>query len=116
MPDYKEMYLAMFRANEKAVNLLLAATFFPGERGSFSTPRPACVILILSIGNYILYYVGVMAFYIVLDGYALYASIERLCRRHAVWGRNILHRFVCLGGQSAGGNHLPPSSPRRQIR
>ena len=44
MPDYKEMYLAMFRANEKAVNLLLAAQR-ECEEMYLSAPAPELRVL-----------------------------------------------------------------------
>lgn len=44
MPDYKEMYLTLFRATEKAVNLLIAAQQECEER-YLSAPEPGLLVL-----------------------------------------------------------------------
>jgi hypothetical protein len=47
MPDYKEMYLKMFRASEEAVNLLIAAQR-ECEELYISSPEPELKIIELS--------------------------------------------------------------------
>ncbi len=44
MPDYKEMYLKMFRASEQAINILLAAQRECEER-YISSPEPVCKVV-----------------------------------------------------------------------
>ena len=44
MPDYKEMYLKLFRASEKAVNLLIAAQQ-ECEEMYLSAPEPELKIV-----------------------------------------------------------------------
>ena len=44
MPDYKEMYLSLFRATEKAINLLIAAQQ-ECEELYLSAPEPELLVL-----------------------------------------------------------------------
>ena len=50
MPDYKEMYLKMFRASEKAVNILIAAQQ-ECEELYISSPEPELTVIPLPTGN-----------------------------------------------------------------
>ena len=50
MPDYKEMYLKMFRASEQAVNILIAAQR-ECEELYLSSPGPALRVLKQSVEN-----------------------------------------------------------------
>lgn len=44
MPDYKEMYFSLFRATEKAINLLIAAQQ-ECEELYLSAPEPELLVL-----------------------------------------------------------------------
>ena len=44
MPDYKEMYLSLFRATEKAINLFIAAQQ-ECEKLYLSAPEPELLVL-----------------------------------------------------------------------
>lgn len=50
MPDYKEMYLMMFRASEEAVNILITAQQ-ECEEMYISQPEPELKVLPLSSEN-----------------------------------------------------------------
>lgn len=50
MPDYKEMYLKMFRASEEAVNILIAAQQ-ECEELHISQPEPELKVVPLSSEN-----------------------------------------------------------------
>ncbi len=50
MPDYKELYLRMFRASEQAANILIA-TQRECEELYISTPEPALRVIELSSEN-----------------------------------------------------------------
>jgi len=50
MPDYKEMYLKMFRASEQAVNILITAQR-ECEELYVSSPEPELKLIPLPSGN-----------------------------------------------------------------
>ena len=50
MPDYKEMYLKLFRASEEAVDLLIAAQR-ECEEMYISSPEPELKIISLPVKN-----------------------------------------------------------------
>ncbi len=50
MPDYKKMYLIMFRASEQAVNILIAAQQ-ECEELYISSPKPEFQVIPLSSEN-----------------------------------------------------------------